>query len=467
MRKHGESAHDGAVVREQIRQWRRSRRLAVLDDDPTGSQSVHHVQVVTVVDGTELAEALSAPSSVAFVLTNTRGLDELDAVRLNTDVSTTLFDLDPGIDLVSRSDSTLRGHVLAEVAEIDRVRAERIGSGFDGVILAPAFFEAGRFTEGDVHYATVGGQPVPVGDTEFARDATFGYSSSNLRDFIAERSGGTISAGDVLSISLDTIRSGGPDAVRDVLLRATGGQFIVANGTGYSDYETVVLGVQAAVDAGRSFLFRTGPSFVRSLAGIEPQEPLGADDFPGLGGGHGHGLIVVGSHVSQTSRQVAAARERRELVEIEVSVPRVIAADAEYVRERTDAVHAALTTSDVILFTSRELVTGHDADSSLDIARTVSAAVSSIVAGSLAARPAWVVAKGGITSHDVAVHGLGIRRATVLGQLLPGQISVFDPLSAPSFVIGMPFIVFAGNVGGDGTLADVIETLHSAQRVLS
>jgi uncharacterized protein YgbK (DUF1537 family) len=457
--------HNGRA-RELIRAWRRSRRLAVLDDDPTGSQSVHHVQVVTVPDDAELEAALRPESSVAFVLTNTRGLPEADAVRLNTEVVSKLLALDQHIDIVSRSDSTLRGHVLAEVAEIGRLRSELGGAGFDGIILAPAFFEAGRFTADDVHYATVAGTPVPVGETEFARDATFGYASSNLREFIAEKSNGAIAADDVLSVSLETIRSG-PEAVRDVLLRATGGQFIVANGTSYADYETVVLGVQAAVDAGRSFLFRTGPSFVRALAGIEPQEPLRVGDFPELGGGAGHGLVVVGSHVSQTSRQVAAARGRRDLVEIEVSVPRIIAGDADYILERTEAVREALAASDALLFTSRDLVTGTDAGSSLDIARTVSSAVSAIVAGALSARPAWVVAKGGITSHDVAVRGLGIRRATVLGQLLPGQISVFDPVSAPEGVVGMPYVVFAGNVGDDETLADVIETLHSAQRVSS
>lgn len=461
---------DGARARERIRAWRGSRRLAVLDDDPTGSQSVHHVEVVTEVGDpgsieAELAGALGTAGSTAFVLTNTRGLSEPDAVSLNAGVVPRLLALDPAIDIVSRSDSTLRGHVRAEIAEIDRWRAEATGTGYDGVLLAPAFFEAGRFTSGDVHYATVAGQPVPVGETEFARDATFGYASSNLRDFVAEKSAGAIPAESVLSIPLDAIRSGGPGAVRDILLQARDLQFVVVNGTEYSDYETVVLGVQAAVDAGRSFLFRTGPSFVRALAGIEPQAQLRGDDFVHLRGRGGHGLVVVGSHVSQTSRQVAAARERAGLVEVEVSVPRVIAGDEEYLRERTDAVRRGLAESDVILFTSRELITGDDAGSSLDIARTVSAAVSSVVAGALSARPAWVVAKGGITSHDVAVHGLGIRRAAVLGQLLPGQISVFDPLSAPEGVLGMPYVVFAGNVGDDETLADVIQTLHSAQAV--
>lgn len=436
-----------------IRQWRaaRSQRLAVLDDDPTGSQAVHGVEVVTVLDDAELEAALRSPSGVAFVLTNTRGLPEDDAVRLTRRV---VGMLEPDVDIVSRSDSTLRGHLVAEVAAITAARP------VDGVLLAPAYFEAGRYTEGDVHYATIGGRAVPVGETEFARDATFGYASSDLREFIAEKSGGGIRPDEVLSVSLEAIREGGPDAVRDVLLRARHGAFVIVNGTRYEDYETVVLGVQAAIDAGSTFLFRTGPSFVRSLAGIEPQPPLA--DSPAFAVPRGHGLVVVGSHVGQTTRQVAAARQRGGLAEVELDVRRLLAGDSEHVRDTTEAVRVALRGSDVLLYTSRDLVTGADAGDSLRIARAVSGAVSSVVAGCVAARPAWVVAKGGITSHDVAVSGLGIRRARVLGQLLPGQVSVLEPVSAPPGVLGMPYIVFAGNVGGDEALADVIAALHGA-----
>ena len=114
----------------------------------------------------------------------------------------------------------------------------------------------------------------------------------------------------------------------------------------------------------------------------------------------------------------------------------------------------ALATSDVLLFTSRALLRGGDADDSLAISRTVSTAVIEVVRAALAAHPAWVVAKGGITSHDVAVRGLGIRRAEVVGQLFPGMVSVFRPIEAAPEAVGTPYVVFAGNVGNDDTLAD-------------
>jgi uncharacterized protein YgbK (DUF1537 family) len=121
-----------------------------------------------------------------------------------------------------------------------------------------------------------------------------------------------------------------------------------------------------------------------------------------------------------------------------------------------------LSRADVLLFTSRSLIRGSDAATSLDIARHVSDAVVEVVRGVRAAKPAWVVAKGGITSHDTAVRGLEIRRAEVLGQMLPGLVSVLRPIDAAPEMIGVPYVVFAGNVGGDDTLAHVIDVLRGA-----
>ena len=157
-------------------------------------------------------------------------------------------------------------------ARIDAARRAVTGTGYDGVLLIPSFFEAGRFTAGDIHWAIVDGGPVPAGASEFARDATFGYTSSDLRDFVAEKSGGTITADQVHSITLEDIRRGGPQRVAEILAGVAGGAFVVVNATDYADLEIVVLGLLDAEEQGRSFLYRTGPSFPRPLAGLEPQK---------------------------------------------------------------------------------------------------------------------------------------------------------------------------------------------------
>ena len=124
----------------------------------------------------------------------------------------------------------------------------------------------------------------------------------------------------------------------------------------------------------------------------------------------------------------------------------------------------ALSRSDVLLYTSRTPVRGRDAADSLAIARSVSAALSRAVRQALAAGPAWVIAKGGITSHDVALYGLGIRRAEVAGQLFPGVISLFRPVDAAPRAIGVPYVVFPGNVGDDQALAQVVAILNADQQ---
>jgi uncharacterized protein YgbK (DUF1537 family) len=444
------------------------RRIAVLDDDPTGSQTVHDVDVVTVFEPDEIAAGLSSAGSTCFILTNTRSLPEADAVALNTRIGRTLVELavrlDAPIDVVSRSDSTLRGHVIAEVRTLDTVRREVTGRGYDGVLMVPAYFEASRFTAGNVHWARVDEEVVPAGETEFARDATFGYAASDLREFVAEKSGGTIQPGEVLSITLDDIRLGGPRRVAQILTGVTGGAFVVVNAVEYADLDVVVLGLLDAEAAGKSFLYRTGPSFVQPLAGLDPQDPLLASDIWPAGHPGGHGLVVVGSHVGLTSRQVAVAQERSGLTEVELDV--VAIADSArrdaHVADVTRLVISALKQADVLLFTSRSLLRGMDAAASLEIARQVSTAVTEAVRGALAAKPAWVIAKGGITSHDVAVRGLGIRRATVLGQLLPGMVSVLRPIDATPEVVGTPYVVFAGNVGDETTLAYVIDLFRGS-----
>jgi uncharacterized protein YgbK (DUF1537 family) len=480
---------DDEGLREAIRALRAGGDLllGVLDDDPTGSQAVHGVQVVTVLDEDAYAAALAGPAATCFVLTNSRSLDEPEAAAVTTRAARGLITVagrrGTRIQLISRSDSTLRGHVMAEVAALQAVRRDLVGRGYDGVLLIPAFLEAGRVTAADIHWARTPAGLVPVGETEFAQDSAFGYSASDLRVFVAEKSGGAIRPDEVRSISLADIRLGGPARVREVLATAAGGAWVVVNATEYSDLETVARSVLEAEREGQSFLFRTGPSFVRALSGLGPRPPLRGAQIWGTERGAqiwgtergaqiwgdtrrgGHGLVVVGSHVGQTSRQVAALRARGGPADMELDVQAVLGGGPDVAAAVARRVTGALARSDVLLYTSRDVVAGRDAADSLTIARTVSAALSGIVRGALAARPAWVVAKGGITSHDVMLHGLGIRRAEVAGQLFPGTISVFWPLDAAPEAVGMPYVVFAGNVGDDGTLAQVVAILNGEREV--
>ena len=455
------------------------RRLLVLDDDPTGSQCVAEVEVAFTEDPTVPAEVLREDGAVCFVLTNTRALTEDDAVAKNRRIIRGVLEAGTevrGLHVVSRSDSTLRGHVIAEPNVIADELAD-YGVQVDAFLFCPAMIEAGRFTERDRHYAVVDGDARLVEDTDFARDATFGYSTSHLPSFLAERSGGKVCAADVLSVTLEDIRVGGAERVVQVLREARERTWVVINATEYRDMQVVVEAVGYLEQEGHVFVSRCGPSFVRPLAGQQEARVLTADDIrsaaaqtSGTGeettGQSAHGLVVVGSHVGLTTQQLQVVQERGGLQEIEISVPALLeeATREQEISRAADAVINGLAGQDVVLYTSRELVSTDSEEESLQIARAVSDAVVEVVQRVRSARPAWVVAKGGITSHEVAAHGLGIARARVQGQFWAGQISLFVPRQAPQEVVGCPYVVFPGNVGGREALADVISRMHEAAR---
>ena len=227
------------------------------------------------------------------------------------------------MEVVSRSDSTLRGHVIAEMRGAStRAPAPVTGRGFDGVLLIPATSRpAGSPPVTSTGPTCRGRAASRPATTEFAQDATFGYSSSNLRDFVAEKSGGTITADQVHSITLDDIRLGGPQRVAEILAEVTGGAFVVVNATDYADLEIVVLGLLEAQEPGSRSCYRVGPSFPQPLAGLEPSHRLQRRQIWPAGSPGGHGLVVVGSHVGLTSRQVAKAQERGGIAEAELDVP--------------------------------------------------------------------------------------------------------------------------------------------------
>jgi uncharacterized protein YgbK (DUF1537 family) len=173
---------------------------------------------------------------------------------------------------------------------------------------------------------------------------------------------------------------------------------------------------------------------------------------------------VVGSHVGLTTRQLQRLTDEHTSARVvEIQVEQLLTSSdaiAELDRVLADVVEG-LEAGDVIVHTSRLLVKRNDPAESLRIARTVSSAVVEVVRRTLAEHPPrFVIAKGGITSSDVAAFGLEIRHGIVRGPMLPGIVSLWEPVDGPAR--GIPYVVFAGNVGDDRSLLDVVRILSRA-----
>ena len=442
------------------------RKLVVLDDDPTGTQSVHGVPVLTTWADEDLVWGMRQAATTFFILTNSRSFSEEEAKTLNREIVAGLAaaTAHTGTDFVvaSRSDSTLRGHYPGEIDALREAFESAGKKEIDGVILCPCFLEAGRLTVDDIHWVRKGEDLVPTGQTEFASDANFGYSSSNLAGWVQEKTDGRVSADDVLRVSLADIREGGPGRVARILEEATGGQPIVVNAADYADLDVFVLGLLEAEAAGKSFLYRVGPSFVRSRGGIDAAPPVRPEDLYAGRGDHGHGLVVVGSHVEMTTRQLEKAIALGGWSTVELSVSRLLNSSAreEELDRVSEQINRALSVSDVMVYTSREVVTASENEKGLEISRSISGALVDLVRRldkSLSLR--FVVAKGGITSSDIGTRGLGVRRAEVAGTMLPGLIPVWI-LPEDSAFPDVPYVIFPGNVGEPDTLAEVIEILR-------
>lgn len=432
-------------------------RLVVLDDDPTGTQTIADLPVLTSWSVDDLRWALRQDTPAFFVLTNTRSLSPEDAATRNREVARALATAAEaeGVEyvLASRGDSTLRGHFPLETD----VLAEESG-GVDGVVLVPAYIEAGRITVGSLHWMRTADGLLPVGESEFARDATFGYRSSALPQWVAEKTGGRVPADEVLRITLADLRGGGPSHTARLLGSLREGRTAVVDAVCDDDLRILALATAYAKDT--RLLYRVGPSFVRARAGQQARPPLTRAELAPLRGAAEHGLVVVGSHVSLTTRQLDRLRERGGIAEFELDVALLLdERSAEHVAQVAVAAADAMASADVVIRTSRTLVTGADADDSLAISRRISAALVETVRKVTALRrPAFVVAKGGITSSDTATEGLEIRRAWARGTLLPGIVSLWEPVDGPA--AGIPYVVFAGNVGDDEALADALDLLR-------
>ncbi|MGC2164506.1 MAG: four-carbon acid sugar kinase family protein [Gallionella sp.] len=432
-------------------------KIIVLDDDPTGSQTVHGCLLLTRWDTETLREAIMDASPLFFVLTNTRGMAAKPAADITRHVCNNLKlvlaelkkngrDFNP--ILVSRSDSTLRGHYPVETDAI----AEQLGP-FDAHFLVPAFFEGGRVTRDSVHYLMVNGIPTPVHETEFARDSVFGYHHSYLPDYVEEKTGGRIKAAQVERFVLSDVR--GDSLPR--LMKLHGNACGVVDAETQEDLNHFAGQLRNAASQGKRFLFRSAASLLTALARL-PAQPVAACDMAKYVRDGKAGAVIVGSHVKKTTAQLQQLLKMPGVAAIEVNVeqlPRHRDALLASIIGQCEYFHAEGKTP--VVFTSRVEKSFPDQANRLAFGDMVSAFLMDVVRN-LPETLGFLISKGGITSNDVLSSGLALRTSRVVGQILAGCSVVCCPADHSRFP-NLPVVIFPGNVGDDQALATVYSRL--------
>jgi len=460
-------------------------KIVVIDDDPTGSQTLHSCPLLLRWDVATLRRGLRHPSPLMFVLANTRALAAAEAAQRNREIVAALVEAmacesfpPEQLQLVSRGDSTLRGHGVLEPAVLAEEWQRRFGP-VAATLHVPAFLPGGRTTVHGVHYL----HGAPVHTTPFARDRLFGFSTSDLAAWLQEKSGGAIAAASVARLDLQHLDAAaaaldGGDAAgleelvawlnalqdnRPVVVDATEPQHLLALGAALR-----------SLQGRRRFLFRSAASLLNGLAdaGLQPPgaQPLDAHGLAGLrrarAGVPLPGLVLVGSHVPLADQQLQPLLQLPDCCAVEVPVARLarvlegghhpwLLPDLE--REWRDQLQAALAEGRTpVLYTSRGELSFGEGEAAVARRLRFGMALARVMArlvASLAPQLGYVISKGGITTGTLLAEGLALPAVHLEGQLLPG-LSVVRPMAEDSGASpdGLPILTFPGNLGDAGTL---------------
>jgi uncharacterized protein YgbK (DUF1537 family) len=419
----------------------------VLDDDPTGVQTLAGIRVLLAWDAAKVVAALAGRPSV-HLITNSRALSPAAAGALVADAARLVLESVPDAHLVLRGDSTLRGHLREEY---EAVRGAAAPDAWPVLVLVPALPLAGRVTRGGVHLVERDGASIPLDETEYARDGVFSYSTARLLGWAEERSAGLFAAANGREIHLDELRRRGASAVADALreLASDGRPAVLApDAVNADDLALIAEGYATAIRAGVSALVRCAPAFAGVLAGTTA--PRLVDPPRSSEGGV---LLVCGSYVPATTRQLGAIAAARPGTLVEVDADALAGPEAEVEIARAAATATAMLRRErfAAIATPR---TRSEQTSSLAAGQRVAAGLAR-VAGLVEPRPPVIIAKGGITSAVTLHTGLRVDVADVVGPVLPG-VSLWHAVAGQR---PLDYLVVPGNVGDDDLLVRLLDVV--------
>jgi len=457
---------DTSLVNEMIESELKNlnKKIIVLDDDPTGVQTVHGISVYTDWSLESIDKGFQEDNAMFFILTNSRGFTAAETTKAHQEIAANIVEAakrnNREFTIISRGDSTLRGHYPLETQVLKETVETSSETRFDGEVILPFFKEGGRFTIDNIHYVQYDEYLVPAGETEFAKDRTFGYTKSHLGEWAEEKSNGEYQAVNMTYISLESLRSLDIEKIEQQLLKVKDFNKVIVNAVDYADVKIFTIALIRAMNKGKNFMFRSAAALTKVIGGVSDKNLLTREEIMSEDTNNG-GLVIIGSHVKKTTEQFEELKKSKTVEFIEFNVHLVL--EPEKFEKELDRVvqttnKLIIEGKNVAVYTRRERLDLGEGkkEEELMLSVKISDAVTSIVKR-LEVRPSYIIAKGGITSSDIGTTGLEVKRATVAGQIRPG-IPVWTTGSESKFP-GISYVIFPGNVGTKTDLREVVEML--------
>ncbi|KGF85659.1 four-carbon acid sugar kinase family protein [Prochlorococcus marinus] len=438
-------------------------KFVVIDDDPTGSQTVHDCLLLLKWDCSTLAKGFESKSNLFFILANTRSLSENDAKltieeickNLKTVITSQAYEEE--IIFISRGDSTLRGHNYLEPSALNSCLGP-----FDATFHIPAFIEGKRFTINGSHFV----DKTPISQTIFATDKIFGYETSNVKNLLFQQSKSQINFEDIQNILLSDIEMLNDEEnniVFKTLKNLKNNKHVVVDVENYFQLKKFSLVIKKLIKQ-KKFLFRTAASFISSIS-EKKSVPKVETFFSNLRIRNKEksslpGLIIVGSYVELSTLQLNNLLEISNCNPIELDVFEFFKITSSETNHKQRNLFKNKFLKEIrfsfekgktpVLFTSRKFMS-LDYSEQLNFYNSLSCFISELVAD-LKYEIGYLISKGGITTNTILSNGLNADYVYLEGQILTGISVVTYNLENGE---KLPIVTHPGNIGTKDSLVNI------------
>jgi len=447
-------------------------KIIIIDDDPTGSQTVSGCHLILKWDYQTLLKGLKSSSNLLFILANTRSLSEKDVKIRLTEICSSLKEImnnslfaEEEFVVISRGDSTLRGHNFIEPFIIN----DLLGP-FDATFYIPAFIEGNRTTVNGNHFV----DNVPINKTIFSKDKIFGFNTSNVKELIIEQSNYQLDSNNIENIFIkdfEVLETNQPNKLYRYMAKLNNNKKVIVDIEDYSHLDKFS-GIVKSLLKKRKFLFRSAASFISSLSDVKriQKDHIYFSKLRRKNNNNKtmQGLIVVGSYVELTTLQLNKVLEISLCKPIEINVLKLYAFfkledNLKHINSLKklllNSIRQNLIQNSIpILYTSREIISPRDKNELIQFQLFLSTFISEIVSA-IKNEIGYLISKGGITTNTIISKGLQADSVYLEGQILPG-ISLVT-LNLQKQKGKLPIVTFPGNIGNHMSLLKALEILEN------